>query len=66
MKHNYKECKWTYPVEDVKEFIKDLKDKLFEEAKERKLPLTASSLDSLPCNWVNRIINELAGDKLNG
>ncbi len=48
----------------VKEFIKKLKAKLFEEAIERKLPLTASSLDSLPCNWVNRIINKLAGDKL--
>ena len=24
MKHNYKTCKWIYPVEDVKQFIKEL------------------------------------------
>ena len=28
MKHNYKTCKWTYPEQDVKRFIKKIKQKL--------------------------------------
>ena len=53
-------------VNRVREFIKKLKGKLFEEAIERKKPLTDSSLDSLPCNWVNRVIDDIAGEELLG
>jgi hypothetical protein len=49
---------------DVKEFIRLLKEKLFSEAIDRKLPLTASSLDRLPLVYINKVIDKLAGDAL--
>lgn len=49
---------------DIKEFIKRLKEELFEEARKRKLPLTASSLDRLSLKYIKQVIDKLAGDKL--
>ena len=51
-------------VKDVKEFIRRLKEELFDEAIKRKKPLTDSSLDRLPLNYINRNIDKLAGEKL--
>jgi hypothetical protein len=44
----------------LSEFKEKLKEVLFKEAKDRNLPLTASSLDRLPCNYVNKIIDKTA------
>jgi len=51
-------------LEDVKEFIKKLKEELFTEAINRNLPLNNLSLDRLPLEQIEKTINQLAGDKL--
>ena len=51
-------------VPDVKDFIQKLKEELFHEAIARKRPLTDSSLDRLPLNYIKRIIDKLAGEDL--
>ena len=50
MKHNYKTCKWVYPADDVKEFIRELKEAI----KERDVPVSG----------IMEKLDKLAGDKL--
>ena len=54
--------KYWFHEEDIKEFIKRLKDKLFEESFDRDLPLNDGSLDRLPLQLINEIIDKIAGD----
>jgi len=56
MKHNYKDCKWTYPEKDVKESIQTV---------QKKLKKINEEIDGIITNEdIDKILLEELGDKL--
>lgn len=57
MKHNYKDCKWVYPAEDVKESIQELKEKF-------AIHLGPNDIKAFSSDQIEFAINETFGEKL--